>query len=182
MATFPLRPFPTHRSNAASLAPYVKLARPRGFIVYSRELRSAHDAVRMKKLLIFIVLSAICTVAFNRWQQYRAVHDADKNMVRVVAEMNGKLPMDDGVMRVEKVEYAARVLRYSGTLLKAEDMTAAWKTSMRGRLQERYCGSKVFRTAKVSVAYEIAKAGPRTLSEKVNPETWTTTVGPDDCT
>lgn len=138
----------------------------------------------MKKLLLFIAVAVAGKVAFDAFMnRVPSAATVDKNMTRIAAELNQKLPMTQDNFRIERVEYSDRTLRYYGATLQGTEMTDQAKTRMRQNFAAGYCnsGDQILRKYKVAVAYEIRKDGIASISDKVRHDPWSVTVRPEDC-
>lgn len=105
----------------------------------------------------------------------------DQQMTRIVEEVNRKLPISNGVMQVERVEYSDRTVRYYGALLNARPVEESAKAELKRKLTAVYCSDKAIRDAKVSVEYAIKSVALRSISDKVTDQSWRTTIRPEDC-
>ena len=110
-----------------------------------------------------------------------AAASTERQMVRIVEEMNRKLPMSNGVMQVERVEYSDQTLRYHGTLLNARPVEESAKAELQRKLSELYCRDRTLRDAKVSVEYAVKGVALKSISDRVTDQSWRTTVRPEDC-
>ena len=96
-------------------------------------------------------------------------------------EVNKMLPQTGELLRVDKVEYAGHVMRYSGAVLATRELTEELKTKLRAELVNLYCGNVALRRANVSVEYLLTKAAVASYNDKVHTETWSTVVRPENC-
>jgi hypothetical protein len=130
----------------------------------------------LKIVLICVVLYVLAQVASDWFVRSQAVKHADKNMAKIVEEMNRNLPQTNEFMQIEKVEYADRIMRYSGTVLGRQTLTEAFKTSTQQQLKKFYCDRAEFRRAKVSVSFSF-----RDTVSRGSGSPWSSMVGPEDC-
>ena len=98
---------------------------------------------------------------------------ADKDMQRLVTEINQKLPQTVGDVRLEKVVYADKVMRYAGTIPGNSQLTEAAKAEFQKKLKSMYCSNAVMRKGGVSVEYtmsSVSMTGTERFSVSAKPE------------
>ena len=133
----------------------------------------------MKKLLLLVVIVVVGKVAYDRALQ--SPGNVDAKMTAIAAEMNRKLPMSGEALRMDSVEYSGGQLRFSATLLGANELNAQLKTDVRKLMLTSYCGQPTIPKAGVGIEYVVSKTGMRGLNDKLSTETWSTSARPGDC-
>ena len=98
---------------------------------------------------------------------------SDKDMQRLVTEMNQKLPQTVGDVRLEKVVYADKVMHYAGTIPGNSQLTEAAKAEFQKKLKSMYCSNAAMRKGGVGVEYtmsSVSMTGTERFSVSAKPE------------
>lgn len=132
----------------------------------------------MKKLLVLILIAIAGKFGWDRFNAQKA----DQDMDRIVSELNGKLPMSTQYIRLDRVEYSGRTLRYHGTLLTGHEFTEQLQGVVRGQLQATYCGHDALKKRQVGVEYAFTQIGIQNINDKVQAKDFRIAVGPENCT
>ena len=137
----------------------------------------------MKKLLLFFIIAVVGKVAFDRFMIHNSAAKVDENMTKIAAELNQKLPMTQDQLRLERVEYSDRTLRYQAATLQGTELSAEAKAAMQQNLRAGYCNSNAQAIKKLGVAveYAVRKDGIANINDKVRNETWSVKLRPQDC-
>ena len=101
----------------------------------------------LKNIIILIVLIALGKTAIQSF----AAKNNEQNMAKIMAEINEKLPQTEGNMRLEKVEYANHVIRYSGTVLGGQGLSGEMKNDFEKQMKTIYCQNTEFKKANISI-------------------------------
>ncbi len=153
--------------------------------VSSRSLRAAKPPPIMstmkKVLLVLAVIYVLIHVAYDRSKRGPSPAEVDTNMARIAAEISRTLPRSEGGMRIDNVEYADRVMRYTGTLLEGHELTDEFRRAAEAQLKAFYCSNPQISKLGVGVEYLFKKTGARSISDKVSTQTWSTKAEPADC-
>jgi hypothetical protein len=132
----------------------------------------------LKKILILVVLIALGKTAVQSF----SAKNIEQNMAKIMAEINGKLPRTEGNMRLEKVEYANHVIRYSGTVLGGQGLSGEMKNDFEKQMKTIYCQNTEFKKANVSVEFSLRSLIMKNINDKLSDETWVTGFHPNNCT
>jgi hypothetical protein len=134
----------------------------------------------MKKLLVLAILVVLCKVGYDQFMRSMAQRNAgkvDEHMAQIASELNAKMPVAGPLVKMIKVEYSQRVLRFSGVVT-ADALSAQTKADFTSMLRAQYCSGKVA-LAKVGVEYEIL-GPPRSLNDLTR-ESWLVSLRPENC-
>ena len=134
----------------------------------------------MKKLLVLVILVVLGKVGYDwfmRSMEKRNAGKVDEQMAQIANEMNAKMPVTGPLVRMTKVEYSRRVLRFTGVVA-SDALSAKTKTDFTNVARTEYCSGK-FVQAKVSVEYEVL-GPPRSLNDLTR-ESWFLSLRPENC-
>lgn len=132
----------------------------------------------LKNIMILVVLIALGKTAIQSF----AAKNNEQNMAKIMAEINGKLPQTEGNMRLEKVEYANHVIRYSGTVLGGQGLSEEMKNDFEKQMKTIYCQNTEFKKANISIEYSLRSLIMKNINDKLSDETWVTGFHPNNCT
>jgi len=137
----------------------------------------------LRKIFFGILILAIIKALSQGYLDSNKGKYSDKAMVDAAARINKTLPVSvaGGRLRLDKVEYANQVARYSGQQLWRKELTEQEKSDLKQEMKAFYCGEKgkAFVNAKISVEYAF-KTQPTSLSD-LSTETWLVKFMPKDC-
>ena len=127
----------------------------------------------LKKIFVVLVLYVIGHMIYDQVLRSRSSGASDKDMQRLVKEMNEKLPQTVGNMRLERVVYADKVMHYAGTIPGNSPLTEAAKAEFQKKLKSMYCSGTGMRKGGVSVEYtmtSVSMTGAESFSVSARPE------------
>ena len=135
----------------------------------------------MKLLFIVVVLAVVGAMTKTGIEHYTAAkrgENADAAMQQAAAELQAKLPMTIGQWRMEKVEYAEHIVRYTGTSLGSDAPGEEAKQTFTQASLKQYCSGKLA-AAKVGVDYVFKT--PSISLDNPYPQSWTASMRPQNC-
>jgi hypothetical protein len=144
-----------------------------------------------KIVTISVIIYLVVSYSNTRFEEYR-IKKFDQNMEKIVAEMNGKLPITDDSVRIngfqvikgdlikslDQVEYSNHVVRFYGTL--REELPQDVRMNFYNHLRNTYCGG-VLHKGKVTIEYSMDHVVLRNINDEVRRETVLVGVGPGNC-
>jgi hypothetical protein len=132
---------------------------------------------RIGWLLVFVVVSKIGYDQIMRSIAERNLKKADEKMETIAREMDAKTPITGPLVKVTKVEYSQRVLRFSAVVT-GDALSAQIKSDFTKSARTEYCAGK-FIQAKVGIDYEVL-GPPRNIND-LNRESWLLSLRPENC-
>ncbi|MDQ3060742.1 MAG: hypothetical protein M3R45_14685 [Pseudomonadota bacterium] len=131
----------------------------------------------LKKILICGAVIILGKAAI----EMSSVKNTDKNITKILKDINEKLPQTVGNMRMEKVDYVNHVIRYSGTVLGGQGLTEEMKDDFQKQFKVLYCETKAFKKANIGVDYSARSLIMKGINDKLSDETWVASFRPEHC-
>lgn len=134
----------------------------------------------MKKLGVLLILFVLGKVGYDQFMRSMAQRNAgkvDEQMEKLADELNAKMPATGPLVKLTKVEYSQRVLRFSG-MVTSDALSAKTKADFAASARSEYCAGK-FTQARVGVDYEVL-GPPRNIND-LSRESWLLSLRPENC-